>query len=879
MTTTSTTCPYCGVGCGVLASRTAEGAVTIAGDTAHPANFGRLCSKGSALAETVGLEERLLFPELGGKRISWDEALSTIAAQFMDAVQVYGADSVAFYVSGQLLTEDYYVANKLMKGFIGSGNIDTNSRLCMSSAVAGHKRAFGTDTVPCCYDDLEEADLVVLVGSNLAWCHPVLFQRISAAKEKRPTMRVVNIDPRRTATSELVDLHLGIAPGSDVALFNGLLHYLAVNGAADVAWIEHHTNGMEEALQVAAAMSLTETAAACGLTLEELERFYRLFAATEKTVTAFSQGVNQWSFGTDKVNAIINCHLLTRRIGRPGMGPFSITGQPNAMGGREVGGLANQLASHLDIATTAHRAMLAEFWQTQHLASSPGLMALDLFRAAAEGKIKALWIIGTNPVVSLVDAEMVKEALQRCPFVVVSDLTRHTDTAACADMLLPAAGWGEKDGTVTNSERRISRQRAFLPLPGEAKADWRIISEVARRMGFGEAFAYQSPADIFREHAALSGKAAALAGHDFDLGVYAAITDEEYDSLTPFQWGGKRFFADGIFYTPDQRARFVPTPVHLPATFLSTEYPLILNTGRVRDHWHTMTRTGKAARLSSHVSEPFVELHPDDASAHGIAPHTLVVVESERGRCLARASITERQQKGSVFIPIHWNDQFASEARVDTLMAPFADPVSGQPESKWTPVCVSAFKAAWWGFVVMRKTPPHTAFPYWALARSEGGWRMELADDAPLADADLLATSLLQPHQCTQPEWLTYSDPATKRHRFALLEKGQLLGCVFIEPKPITLAREWLAGLLEEKTLDDTLRLQLLAGRAGVGAVDTGAIICSCFKVGVKAIERVIASGEGVSVEAIGRLLNAGTNCGSCRPEIAQIIERQGSAA
>ena len=452
--TTRTTCPYCGVGCGVLATPLAEGAVEIKGDPAHPANLGRLCSKGTALGETLSLDDRLLHPLIGGKRASWGTALDLVATRFTETIAEHGPDSVAFYVSGQLLTEDYYAANKLMKGFIGSANIDTNSRLCMASSVAGHRRAFGADTVPGCYEDLEQADLVVLVGSNLAWCHPVLHQRLAAAKEQRGT-KIVVIDPRHTATCEIADLHLALAPGSDVALFNGLLLSLIGANATRPEAIARYTTGFKAAFAAANQMPISAVARATGVARAALYDFYELFAATERVVTVYSQGVNQSSAGTDKVNAIINCHLATGRIGRPGMGPFSVTGQPNAMGGREVGGLANMLAAHMEIENPAHRALVQSFWGSPAIAAKPGLKAVDLFRAVGDGRVKALWIMGTNPVDSMPEADAVRTALEACPFVVVSDVVRHTDTTALGDVLLPALAWGEKDGTVTNSERRI----------------------------------------------------------------------------------------------------------------------------------------------------------------------------------------------------------------------------------------------------------------------------------------------------------------------------------------------------------------------------------------------------------------------------------------
>jgi assimilatory nitrate reductase catalytic subunit len=517
---TKTTCPYCGVGCGVLVTPQTDGTLSVRGDPDHPANLGRLCSKGAALGETLGTAGRLLHPTVAGEQVSWDRALDQVAGRLGEIVAAHGPGAVAFYVSGQLLTEDYYVANKLMKGFIGGANIDTNSRLCMASSVAGYKRALGADTVPCDYADLESAELLVLVGSNTAWCHPVIYQRIKQAKQANPERQIVVIDPRRTATCEIADLHLPVAPGTDTVLFNGLLNWLRREDALDWTFLESHTEGFAAAFTAAreSAGSVPRVAAACGVPESDLADFYRRFARTERVVTLYSQGVNQWSFGTDKVNAIINCHLATGRIGRPGMGPFSITGQPNAMGGREVGGLANQLAAHMDFAPEDVD-RVGRFWQADGIAREPGLKAVEMLRAVEEGNIKAIWVMATNPAVSMPDADRVRAALRACELAICSDLFADTDTARCADVLLPAAGWGEKDGTVTNSERCISRQRAFLDPPGEARPDWWILTEVARRMGFADAFPYRSAAEVFREHAALSGFEND-GRRDFDIGAW-----------------------------------------------------------------------------------------------------------------------------------------------------------------------------------------------------------------------------------------------------------------------------------------------------------------------------------------------------------------------
>jgi assimilatory nitrate reductase catalytic subunit len=864
-----TTCPYCGVGCGVLAKVAADGEVSVRGDPDHPANFGRLCSKGSALAETLGLEERLLYPEIRGRRAGWDEALDLVASTFTSTIAEHGPDSVAFYVSGQLLTEDYYVANKLMKGFIGSANIDTNSRLCMASSVAGHRRAFGSDTVPGTYEDLELADLVVLVGSNLAWCHPVLYQRIAAAKERRPGMKIVLVDPRRTMTADIADLHLAIAPDGDVALFLGLLAFLAERDAFDRAYIAAHTTGFEEALAAASALGMAEIARRTGLDEETLLLFFALFADTPRTVTVYSQGVNQSASGTDKVNAIINCHLATGRIGRPGAGPFSVTGQPNAMGGREVGGLANMLAAHMEIENPVHRDRVRRFWNAPAVAEKPGLKAVDMFRAVADGRIKALWIMATNPVDSMPDADVVEAAIKACPFVVVSDVSAEADTIRHAHVKLPAAAWGEKDGTVTNSERRISRQRPFLPMPGEARPDWWIVAEVGKRMGFAEAFSHTSPAEIFAEHAALSGFENG-GERDFDIGAHAEVGAGAYEEMEPFQWpapvtgstplwpaghlplkggdqpalrvsaiagdadeavsaiqpisplegemagrlegGALRFFASGGFYTPDRKARFVAVR---PAgeTAAAADYPMILNTGRVRDHWHTMTRTGQSPRLSQHLAEPFVEIHPADAARCGIGDADIVRVSSARGEVLVRALLTARQRQGSVFAPMHWTDRFSSRGRIDALVAPLTDAVSGQPALKHAAVRIEKFAARAFGFAVMRQRPVWIDADYWALARCRHGWRVELAFAGEKTDWAAFAQKLFGANE--EAELLAYHDSDAGQHRIAAFDGDRLEGALFAAPGPVAVSRGWATDQLGETHAGQRSRFRIVAGRAG----------------------------------------------------------------
>ncbi len=871
MSTTSTTCPYCGVGCGVLADRAADGTISVRGDPDHPANRGRLCSKGSALAETLALDDRLLHPIVDGGRASWDDALDRVAERFTSTIAEHGPESVAFYVSGQILTEDYYVANKLMKGFIGTANIDTNSRLCMASSVAGHRRAFGSDTVPGLYEDLEAADLVVLVGSNLAWCHPVLFQRLEAARASRGT-KVVVVDPRETATCSLADLHLGLKPGADVALFNGLLTHLADHGGIDRAYVARHTTGLETAI-AAAAQTPAQLAEVSGLATDQLRAFYELFAATQRVVTIYSQGVNQSTAGTDAVNAIINCHLATGRIGKPGMGPFSVTGQPNAMGGREVGGLANMLAAHMSLEDADHRGIVQRFWNAPRIASKQGLKAVDLFRAVGDGRIKALWIMATNPIDSMPEADAVRAALQACPFVVVSDVSRHTDTTAHAHVLLPSLAWGEKDGSVTNSERRMSRQRAFLPPPEDTRGDWWQMAEVGKRMGFADAFTFAGPHDIFAEYARLTGSEN-NGTRDLDISAFGDIDQTAYDALPPTLWPQPasgapttRFFADGAFFTPDKRARFVATP-HRERTRPSAEFPLILNTGRVRDQWHTMTRTAKAPRLMSHMGEPYVEVHPKDAIRFGLAPATLAEVRSPFGTIIVRVLVTDRQQPGSVFVPLHWTDQMASSARVDTLVRGDVDPVSGQPGLKQMPVVVKPLAANWYGLAVTTEKPDATGLAYWATARVAAGWRTELAGVTPLVDPHALLRSLAALPDGAEP--IDYVDRGSGQQRCAVFTGDRLVAALFVALEPVAVSRAWAA---EQLANAHTSPVHVLAARGGAAMRDRGSIVCACFEIGRNDIVDAIETDGCTSVTMVGEKLRAGTNCGSCRAEIGRLIQ------
>ncbi len=790
--TIRTTCPYCGVGCGVLATID-KGRVTVKGDNDHPANFGKLCSKGSALAQTLGTSRRITQPYYQNKPLSiaaqqplsssldatsintaqpliqntdWDTVLNDIAGRFNDTIAKYGRDSIMFYVSGQFLTEDYYVANKFIKGFIGNNNIDSNSRLCMSSPVAGHMRAFGEDLVPGNYEDFEHCDLLVMVGSNMSWCYPILFGRFLAAKKANPNKKLIVIDPRRTDSCEFADLHLPIASGTDTHLFNGLLHYLEQHGCRDEAYV-NQSQGIDEALAAASKWSIDKVAAVCKVPADSILKFYEAVAMTDKTVTAFSMGVNQSKSGTDNVNAIINSHILTGRVGRVGASPFSLTGQPNAMGGREVGGLANLLAAHLRLDNADHRQLVEDFWRApQPIAADAGIKACDVADAIFDGRIKAIWIMATNPVVSLPEAEKFRQALAECDLVIVSDCSKDSDTVQCADIVLPAQGWGEKSGTVTNSERRISRQRALLPALGEAKPDWWILSQVAKRMGM-TGFDYQHTYEIFNEHVALTAyqnEPSDNAGNQAQLrylnlakefpksGQQPTLSLETYNAMQPFQWGGARIPMVSIAGDSNQtiddidsskmpahnhqsaksctKAQMIAVNPLINASLPNTHHAhlaqniqsidqaigLRLITGRLRDQWHTMTRTGTAPQLNQHQSAPMLTLHPDDAKRLNVNTNDFVQLHprhkkhtsemtahavndvhlDDNNRVIAQVSISDEMRVGDAFMPIHWSNAFASFARVGTLVPTLVDPHSSQPELKnsaisVTPIPMQAF--------------------------------------------------------------------------------------------------------------------------------------------------------------------------------------------
>ena len=872
--TVNTTCCYCGVGCGVSAQVESNQVVSVSGSEFHPANLGRLCVKGSSLHETQKSPDRLLNPNVNGEDTDWDSALQYVADKFKAIIAEHGPDAVAFYLSGQLLTEDYYVANKIMKGFIGTSNVDTNSRLCMASAVVAHKRAFGSDIVPGCYEDLENTDVLILVGSNTAYAHPVVYQRMVKARELRPHMKVVVIDPRRTATCDIADLHLALKPGSDAYFFNGLLSYLAQENKLDQRFIAEHCEGFDVALNSAKEEmpNIEAVAKICDVSEADVLSVYQLFANNSKVVTMFSQGINQSSSGVDKGNAIINCHLATGKIGREGACPFSITGQPNAMGGREVGGLANQLAAHMGFANQADIDRVARFWQAPNMAQSEGLKAVDMFKAIQSGKVKAVWIMATNPVVSMPDADQVKKALQQCDLVVVSECIANTDTAKLAHVLLPATTWSEKNGTVTNSERCISLQKGFLRAPGEALNDWDIITRFAHKMGWRESFDYSHPVEIFREHARLSGLDNQQS-RGFDISAMQDIDLDQYQNLQPLQWpvtadapkGTKRLFSDGQFFTASRKAQFIAVQSCLPKV-VPTERQVIMNTGRIRDQWHTMSRTGTAAKLLGHIDEPYIDIHPKDIEKFGLEQGKLAILKNRGASYMGRVKANTAQRCGEVFVPMHWNDKYAASSRADALVNDVVDPICGQPEFKHSPVDIEPFGQVWNGFLICSDDiVPVT--DYWAKITLQAGYKFRLAgSELPENWRAWLTQQFLHIE-----EWAELSDSGQQFYRAVGYQNGiaNVMLSIAMDHKTAQEVR-WLEDQLG-KEIDANTRFALLAGNPGAGIEDEGAIVCSCFQVGEKIISKAIAAGCSTA-DALGAKLKCGTNCGSCLPELNAML-------
>jgi assimilatory nitrate reductase catalytic subunit len=893
---TASTCCYCGVGCGVLIEHDGQRILGVSGDPAHPANFGKLCSKGATLHLTGDLTARALHPELrlgknlGRDKTDWGTALDHAASVFAATIAEHGPDSVAFYISGQLLTEDYYAFNKLARALIGTNNIDSNSRLCMSSAVVGYKRSLGADAPPCNYEDIELSDCVMIVGSNMAYAHPVLFRRLEEAKSRRPAMKVIVIDPRRTDSCELADLHLAITPGTDVALFHGMLHELLTHGWVDQAFIDQHTEGYAGLKELVRTYSPQTVAHTCGISIEQLQQCARWIGEAPAFLSLWCMGLNQSTSGSAKNSALINLHLATGQIGRPGAGPFSLTGQPNAMGGRETGSLSNLLPGHRETANAEHRAEVAAYWGVDQLPDKPGLSAIELFEQMRNGTIKAVWIACTNPAQSLPDQTRVREALQACPFVVLQEAFRTTETARFADLLLPAASWGEKEGTVTNSERRISHVRKAVAAPGQARADWAITVDFARRLearlrasspnARRSLFDFHQPQALFDEYKYLTQ------GRDLDL---AGISYEVLDHSGPQQWpfptgatqGTSRLYGDGRFPTDSGRARFISEPYCAALEVRDAGFPLTLNTGRLRDQWHGMSRTGTAARLFGHVSEATLSLHPEELARHRVQVGDLVHVSSRRGSLVVPVASDDGVGPGHAFLPMHWGERFL-KGGVNLLTQPAFDPISKQPELKHSGIRIDKADLPWRLFILIEgNVQPHLdalrslcdelRYVSIGLAGRDRPALLLRAASKVAADGQLLEKidRLLGLDQGTV---LAYDDSARGVSKRIRLDNGRISA---VRLAGEILAQNWLQRLwLEGTQIDGQMRRWLLAPIGSPPGQTAGQqsskTLCNCMNISETAVCEAIA--KGMNLGQLKTHLGCGTVCGSCVPEIKRLL-------
>lgn len=693
-----TTCSYCGVGCGIVIKKDTQGGLSLEGDKDRPVNKGMLCSKGLNLHYTVtDTSDRLLYPTMRMsrnqpmKRVSWDQGLDRAAAIFKTLIEKYGPDAVGFYGSGQFLTEEYYLINKLSKGFIGTNNLDTNSRLCMSSAVVGYKLALGEDSVPVSYSDIELADCFLIAGANPAWCHPILFRRLENHKETNPDTKIIVVDPRKTQTASIADLHLQLTPGTDITLFNAISKVLIEKNMIDVDFIEKSTDGFDNLKEEVAKTSLEEMAKTCDISVDDIILAANYIGNANGFISMWTMGLNQSVVGVNKNLSLLNLSLITGNIGKPGAGPLSLTGQPNAMGGREVGGMANLNAAHRELNNPEHRKEVADYWGVDSVPEKPGYAATEMFEALRDGKMKAIWILCTNPLVSLPDSKLVEEALEKAKFVIVQDISNRSDTVKYADLVLPAAAWLEKEGTMTNSERRISHLSKVIDAPGEAIPDSEIFCKFAEKMGWGESFNYANKSEIYDEHAQLTKNT------NVDV---SGLNYERLQKEGSIQWpvpnlthkGTERLFSDHKFYTPNQRAQIHTVPTENKSEKLSPVYPLILTTGRIRDQWHTMTKTGKVEKLNKHISQPFLEINPQDAESRGIKDKDVLEVFNERGTVRVTAQYSENIKPGVVFLPMHWGKILnQSFGRANNLTSNLLDSRSKEPDFKFSAVQVKKF--------------------------------------------------------------------------------------------------------------------------------------------------------------------------------------------
>ncbi|MEY4138508.1 MAG: hypothetical protein RLZZ371_690 [Pseudomonadota bacterium] len=934
MSETRSTCPYCGVGCGVIIESRGNQITGVRGDPDHPANFGRLCTKGSSLHLTasaaITAQARLLHPmqrlQRGApaQRTNWDSALDLAASRFAGIIEQHGADAVGFYISGQLLTEDYYVFNKLAKGLIGSNNIDSNSRLCMSSAVAGYKQSLGMDAPPACYDDFKHASTIFITGSNTAYAHPILFRRIEDARRANPALKIVVVDPRRTDTADMADLFLQIQPGTDVMLHHGMLHLMLWEGWTDQAFVADHTSGFESLKALVRDCTPEVVARTCGISQETLMQATRLFSGVQAngqartpTLSLYCQGLNQSSSGAAKNTSLINLHLATGQIGKAGAGPFSLTGQPNAMGGREVGGMANLLSGHRDMGKAADRAEVAALWGVPSVPQQAGKTAVEMFQAAADGEIKALWIACTNPAQSMPNQALVRRALERAEFVVVQEAYAGTATCAYADLLLPASTWGEKEGTVTNSERRISRVRAAVEPAGESRHDWQIATNFAQRLevllkqqgaaaetGPGTLFPYTRPEAVWLEHRE------STRGRDLDItGMSYALLEQ-----SPLQWpmpegktqGQARLYQDGIFPTADGKARFISVAYQPVAEPRSARYPFSLTTGRLRDQWHGMSRTGTLGHLFGHVSEPSVLMHAQDMSQRQLKDGDLVHLTSTRGSVLVPVQASREVGLNQAFMAMHWGEEFLSGqsaqgerlAGVNALTSGAFCPDAKQPELKHTPVKILKAEMPWQLLAVawlpesqgvaarrvlqglMAQFDFATCVPFASAAGKDHGERSGLlfrAASHQAPEPGLLA-QIEQVLQLQGQDVLRYTDRKRDQHRVARLVETETQTALegFLLAGDIS-AQGWITTLLKESLPAHTYGRALLipGAKPPVPVVSRGQQVCACFNVTDLAINTHLTNNKvapGQQLASLQASLKCGTNCGSCVPQLQRMI-------
>lgn len=890
---TKATCCYCGVGCGVIIKTENQRIIDVKGDPDHPANFGRLCTKGSTLHLTAKLDARGLYPELRTERgterqrSTWDDALNHVVDKFADTIAQHGPDSVAFYISGQLLTEDYYVFNKLAKGLIGTNNVDTNSRLCMSSAVTGYKTTLGADAPPACYEDIDHTQCLFIAGSNTAFAHPIIFRRIEDAKAKNPDMKIVVVDPRRTDTAQFADLHLAILPGTDVALFNGLLHVMLWEGLLDMQYIRNYTEGFDALKETVREYTPKMVADICGISEKDIIQAAKWFG-TGPTLSMYCMGLNQSMHGTDKNAALINLHLATGHIGKPGAGPFSLTGQPNAMGGREVGGMANLLSGHRDLANPEHRAEVAKLWNISDVPAQPGKTAVEMFDAIKKGEIKAVWIACTNPAHSMPDLNNVLEALITAELVVLQDAFNNTDSNQFADVFFPATSWGEKEGTVTNSERRITRVNSASPKPGEARHDWEIVVDFAQRLEKKLAakslsgtslFNYPTTESVFNEHRETTR------GRDLDItGLSYQLLEQRGPQQWPFREGANageaRLYTDGVFQKPNGKAQFHNAVYKGTADKTDARHPLHLLTGRLRDQWHGMSRTGTVAQLYNHVEEPVVSMNQDDMARRQLKSGDIVKLSNKRGSLNIRVQQSEEVKPAETFIPMHWGSQFMSGLGVNALMPPTFDKTSKQPELKHTAIKIEKLDLPWQMTVMracsnlnlienIRTLLKHFDYATCGLYGRDQGMVVLRASHHSAPDAAIIQRLDQMLGMVEDAPMLNYDDAKRGIHKRILVESGQVTGVKLIGE---TLAADWLKQVMQQGQFTDELRRWALAPLSAppTGQKSRGKIVCNCFDVSENEIIETCEA--GADFQTLQAKLQCGTNCGSCVPELKRLV-------